>query len=144
TVEIGSTWFYEKIKLAYKAPEHYTTDGSFRLYHHIGNGLERGRRDQFGFLVNLNWNHWVAVVLDFWMGEIWYGDSLEQQIPETVKKVLEWWTYFHRGKQFTHQSLPVIIQKDSFSCCLLAWNVSTVFFSNGKEKLLNAGNVVEG
>jgi hypothetical protein len=65
-------------------------------------------------------------------------------MPETVKKVLEWWTYFHSGEQFTHQRLPVTIQKDSFSCCLLAWDALVVFFSDGKEQLLDAGNVAEG
>lgn len=144
TTEIASTWFCEKIKLAYEAPETYTTNSSFRLYHHIGDGLETGRQDQCGFLVNLNWNHWVAVVLDFWTRKIWYGDSLGEQMPETVKKVLEWWTYFHSGEQFTHQQLPVTIQKDSFSCCLLAWDALVVFFSDGKEQLLDAGNVAEG
>ena len=54
TVEIVSTWFYEKIKLVYKKPEAYTTNVSFRLYHHIGDGLETGRHDQCSFLVNLN------------------------------------------------------------------------------------------
>jgi len=143
TVEIASTWFYEKIKLAYEKPETYTTNVSFRLYHHIGDGLETGRRDRCGFLVNLNRNHWVAVVLDFRTREIWYGDSLRQRMPETMKKVLEWWTYFHSGEQFTHQLLPVTAQKDSFSCCLLAWDALAVFFSGGKEMLLDAENVAE-
>lgn len=142
-VEIASTWFYEKIKQAYEAPETYTTNASFRFYHHIGDGLETGRRDQCGFLVNLNRNHWVAVVLDFRMREIWYGDSLRQRMPETVRKVLEWWTYFHSGKQFAHQSLPITAQKDSFSCGLLAWDALAVFFSGGKETLLDPGNVAE-
>ena len=143
-VEIASTWFYEKIKLGYEAPESYVTDTSFRLYHHIGEGLEAGRRDQCGFLVNLNQNHWVAVALDFRTREIWYGDSLRQQMPETAKKVLEWWTNFHSGERFTHRSLPVTTQKDSFSCCLLAWDALVVFFSGGKEGLLDAENVAEG
>jgi hypothetical protein len=86
----------------------------------------------------------VEVVLDFQKREIWYGDSLRQQMPEIMKEVLEWWTYFHCGKQFTHQSLPVTTQKDSFSCCLLAGDALAVFFSGGKESLLDAGNVAEG
>ncbi|KIM34883.1 hypothetical protein M413DRAFT_39425, partial [Hebeloma cylindrosporum] len=144
TVQIGSTWFYEKIKQAYAAPESYTTHGSFGLYRHTGNDLATGRRDQVGFLANLNRNHWVAIVLDFRTRRIWYGDSLGQRIPETVKEVLEWWTYFHSGERFMHQTLSVTIQKDSFLCCLLAWNALTVFFSDGKEKLLAAENVAEG
>jgi len=98
TVEIANTWFYKKIKLGYEAPESYVTDTSFGLYHHIGEALEMGRRDQCGFLVNINQTHWVAVVLDFRMREIWYGDSLGLQMPEIVKEVLEWWTYFHCGE----------------------------------------------
>jgi len=143
-IEIASTWFYKKIKSGYGAPESYTTNTSFRLYHHIGNSLKTGRQGQCGFLINLDQNHWVVVVLDFRTREIWYGDSLGQQIPETVKKVLAWWTYYHSGKQFTHQPLPVTIQKDSFSCCLLAWNALAVFFLGRKEKLLDTGNVAEG
>ena len=64
-------------------------------------------------------------------------------MPETVKKVLEWWMYFHSGERFTHQLLLVTTQKDSFSCCLLAWDVLAVFFSGGKEMLLDAENVAE-
>ena len=142
-VEIVSTWFYKKIKLGYDTPESYLTNKSFRLYHHIREGLETRMQDKCGFLVNLNWNHWVAVVLDFRTREILYGDSLTKLMPETMKKVLEWWMYFHSGEQFTHQSLPITTQKDDSLCCLLAWDALVVFFSGGKETLLDVGSVAE-
>jgi len=75
-IDLGSSYFYAKISLGLQDLEKYSTEDSFRFYRHIGNELETGVRDQFGFLANLDRNHWVAVVFDFRKREIWFGDSL--------------------------------------------------------------------
>jgi hypothetical protein len=64
-IDLGSSYFYAKISQGSEDIEKYSTEDSFQFYRHIGNDLETGIRDQFGFLANLNQNHWIAVVFDF-------------------------------------------------------------------------------
>ncbi|KAF8800180.1 hypothetical protein BYT27DRAFT_7007350, partial [Phlegmacium glaucopus] len=143
-INLGSSYFYTKISLGSEDVETYSTADSFRIYRHIGNDLETGVRDQFGFLANLNQNHWVAVVFDFRTREIWFGDSLGGVATAPVRRILNWWTLFHSGEEFTYRRLPITFQQDSFSCCLLAWDALRVFFSDGKETLLPNRDVAEG
>ncbi|KAF8219178.1 hypothetical protein L208DRAFT_1342484, partial [Tricholoma matsutake] len=92
---------------------------------------------------NLGGDHWVALILDFQQELIWYGDSLGNVISEEWRKMLDWWTHLHMGRQFDHEPLPITHQQDSFSCGLLAWNVLAVFLFKDRSTLINAGNVAE-
>ena len=143
-IDLGSSYFYAKISQGSEDIEKYSTEDSFRFYRHIGNDLETGIRDQFGFLANLDRNHWIAVVFDFRKREIWFGDSLGGVATASVRRILNWWTQFHSGEAFTFQQLPITIQRDSFSCCLLAWDALRVFFLDSEETLLPSQDVAEG
>jgi len=143
-INLGSSFFYAKISLGSQDIEKYSTTDSFRFYWHIGNELETGVWDQFGFLTNLDRNHWVAVVFDFRKREIWFGDSLGGVATASVRRVLNWWTRFHSREEFTYQQLPITIQQDSFSCCLLTWDALRVFFSDSKGTLIPPRDVAEG
>jgi hypothetical protein len=145
SVQIGDTWFYEKITRGFKNPTSYATADSFRFYRDIGHDLATGTYNQFGFLANVNGNHWIAAVLDFPQRRIWYGDSLAQG-SKSLEKRLGWWTKFHSGEVFTYEQLPITIQQDSFSCCFLAWNALAFFFRNDgdtREELVKAGEVAD-
>ncbi|KAF8960792.1 hypothetical protein BDZ97DRAFT_1665281 [Flammula alnicola] len=144
SMEIANTYFYEKIRDGFKQESNYTSDKSFRVYRHIGHLLATKDLDHLAFLANLSRTHWVGVVLDFREHIVWYGDSLGQEIPAEVKDVINWWTKFHSGRSFTYRKLPITIQKDFFSCCLLAWNAIAVFFSPDREDLIPADNVAFG
>jgi hypothetical protein len=143
-IDLRSSHFYAKISQGSEDIEKYSTEDSFRFYQHIGNNLETGVQDQFGFLTNLDRNHWIAVVFDFRKREIWFGDSLGGVATASVQRILNWWTQFHSGEAFTFQQLPITIQQDSFSCCLLAWDALRVFFADSKETLLPSQDVAEG
>jgi len=146
SVAVEGTWFFDKIKEGEKNPDEYGTHKSFRWPHQQGHALITGIREQIGFLINLNRNHWVAVVLDFTSSTIWYGDSLalENKIPNDISCVLDWWTHFHSGHIFEHKPLPISMQRDGHSCSLLLWNALVVFFSAGKHTLLDAGKAADG
>jgi hypothetical protein len=143
-IEVANTYFYAKISQGYEDVEKYTSHSSFRVYRHMGHMLATGALDLLAFLANLNQNHWVAVVLDFKNGIIWYGDSLGEKIPSSMEKNLKWWTKFHSGKDFTVKKLIITIQKDSFLCCLLAWNALCVFIFPKTAHFIPAERVAEG
>lgn len=143
TIEVAHTFFYAKISQGLDDVEKYTSHSSFRVYRHMGHMLATGALDQLAFLANLNQNHWVAVVLDFKNSIIWYGDSLGGKIPSSMGENLKWWTKFHSSKDFTIKKLTITIQKDFFSCCLLAWNALCVFLLPKTSHLIPAEGVAE-
>ena len=63
----------------------------------MGHSLATGASNQLGLLINLERTHWVAAVVNVMVDVIWYGDSLDKGIPESVKDMLGWWTRFHTG-----------------------------------------------
>lgn len=130
SIQIGLSWFYEKVSQGAQDPRKYAAELSFRPYRRIGNDLKEGLYTQFAFLANLNRNHWVAAILDFPERRIWFGDSLGKAMPKPFGDTLSWWTYLHSGQVFTYHTLPITIQQDSFSCCLLAWKALVDFFFN--------------
>ena len=144
-IEVANTYFYVKISGGFKDVEKYTSHSSFWVYRHMGHMLVTGTLDFLAFLTNLNQNHWVPVVLamDFKKNIIWYGDSLGGKIPSSMEKNLKWWTKFHSSKDFTIEKLPITIQEDFFSYCLLAWNALCVFFLKTTHLIL-ADRVAEG
>ena len=123
--------------------EKYTSHSSFWVYQHMGHMLATGTLDLLAFLTNLKQNHWVPVVLDFKNDIIWYGNLLGGKIPSSMEKNLKWWTKFHSGEDFTIEKLPITIQEDFFSCCLLAWNALCVFFLKTTH-LIPTDRVAEG
>jgi Ulp1 family protease catalytic subunit len=142
-IEVANTYFYAKISQGFEDVARYTSHSSFQVYRHMGHMLATGALDLLAFLANLNRNHWVAVVLDFKKDIIWYGDSLGGKIPTSMEKILKWWTKFHSSKDFTVKKLTITIQKDFFSCCLLAWNALCVFFFQKTSHLIPAERVAE-
>lgn len=56
----------------------------------MGHSLATGASNQLGLLINLERKHWVAAVVDAVIDVIWYGDSLNRGVPESMKDVLGW------------------------------------------------------
>jgi len=143
SVEIQSTWFFEKLATGCDEQARYISESSFRYHRHLGHSLATGIYDRVGTLVNFRRNHWVPVVIDFRKQEILYGDSLGAPAPQRVKLVLTWWTQFHSGDVFTYRNLDITLQNDSFSCGLLSYNALLVHFM-GSEALIAATDVAKG
>ena len=144
SVEIESTWFYGKIEWGYANPTTYSEMRTYRWPRQQGHAMATGIQDQLAFLANINHNHWVAIVLDFPKTIIWYGDPLGGQFDQNIIQVLDWWTHLHSGKAFIHKKLPITLQDDYHSCCLLAWNALATFLLPRKYELMNASDVANG
>ena len=141
-IKVLSTYLLSKISQGFNDKDKYSNDKTFHFYRHIGDDLAAGTSHQIVFLVNLDRNHWISVIVDFHKQEILYGDSLGHTISASTQNVLTWWTQFHSNANFTIKKLPITIQNNSFSCGLLAWN-SLVAYLTG-AKLLSANEVAEG
>ena len=53
---------------------------------------------------------------------IQYGDSTGQPIEQGLKTIITWWTFYHTGVQFSYTNLLIGIQRDGYSCGMLAWD----------------------
>jgi hypothetical protein len=135
-IEILSTYFYNKISRGFDNRDQYTQDKSFHVHCRLGNDLAVGISNEIAFLVNLNQNHWVSVIVNFRQHEILYGDSLGPPISLPMKNTLLWWTRHHTDINFTLSKLPITIQGDSFSCGLLAWNSLVAYFGEYDDTLV--------
>ncbi|KAF6740972.1 hypothetical protein DFP72DRAFT_835895 [Ephemerocybe angulata] len=99
-----------------------------------------GDIDRFGFMINVNGNHWVACVLDFRTHEILYGDSFHKPIRQAHLDVLRSWAddlLPKPGGHFNLKSLPITSQSDGFSCGILATNALASYCSDGVIPLIS-------
>ncbi|KAG1768439.1 hypothetical protein EV702DRAFT_1203278 [Suillus placidus] len=122
-IEIENIYFYGFLKKAYEI--HSSGEHEGRYFAHAretGDAMALGLGSCIGFLVNINENHWVAVVIDFESSTIFYGDSIYTKLPTGFLAVLHWWTHHHTGQHFEEKSLIITHRKDSFSCGLLSFN----------------------
>jgi hypothetical protein len=144
-IKIENTYFYGFLQKAYKTHQtkEYETNKYFIRACKIGHALFSGLRRQVAFLVNINGNHWVAVILDFKHDLILLGDLLDQN-KHAMTDILEWWTEHHSGCQFTVQPLAITHQQDIFSCGLLSFNALAHHFLPNLYPLIDAMLVANG
>lgn len=135
---LESPFFLVKLKNAYKDSEEYITEQGYQWIRQRGQDLALGKREKLGTIVNLGDNHWVAVVLDYNKGAIWYGDSLGDEVDEACKLTLKWWTRFHTGDDFKVWKMRTLMQQDGYSCGLLAWLALAAFFLKDQYQLVQA------
>ena len=101
----------------------------------------RQGRDGLGTMVNINGDHWVAIVLDFKQSLVWYGDLFGSMPVEQVTSVINWWTFHHTGREFAYRTMRMPAHKDGFSCGLLGTNGLGHFYMPEKYVLINVVNV---
>ncbi|KAF4615755.1 hypothetical protein D9613_012424 [Agrocybe pediades] len=135
-IYIAETFFFENVKRAYTAAAKYPTDSAKGWLRERGQELACSS-GTLATLVNINNNHWVAVVVDFHTSKIRYGDSLGGSVKQDVEEVLLWWTYQHTGKEFNTVYLPISRQKDGFSCGLLSWNALATYLLPQQHQLMD-------
>jgi hypothetical protein len=141
--EIESIFFLSKLQDAYRDQENYGTHIRHRWIRGQGQALSTGTREQLVILANIGDNHWIALILDFKLSIIWYGDSLGKVISDELHDVMEWWTHLHTGRTFDHAQLGITRQRDGFSCGLLAWNALAVYLLKDQYSLINTADVAE-
>jgi hypothetical protein len=103
----------------------------------VGEELANGIQTTVVGIVNVDDNHWVAVVVDTVRATIQYGDSLEGDGAE-VKAVVEWWVNAHILHRFSYENLPITHQRDGHLCLLFAANEIGHFILPAQIPLLQA------
>ena len=73
-------------------------------------------------------NHWCAVVINTDRLTIQYGDPMGKAPPSELLDVIRWWLGLSFSMTFSLHNLPVTLQKDSFSCAILAYNALSHHF----------------
>ena len=121
-IEVQSLTFMTWIESGYNRRDKYDGSQYFSQACCLGEELSAGIWKSVLLLKNLNNEHWVALVLDFKNSCIRYGDSFDEDAPPKLMCAVEWWTYYHTGRHFTHAKLAITMQTDGFSCGLLAYN----------------------
>jgi hypothetical protein len=119
---IENTTFSLLLGNAFNKHDNYTLDRNFVWLRRKGRELAAGQKQYLATIININDVHWAALVINFEEHEILFGDSYQNPIPSRLRSIVNWWTLYHTGQQFTHSSLAIARQRDSFSCGMLAWN----------------------
>ena len=142
-IVIKSTDFPHALQAAYEQRDtgDYMDNRYFDHIRQTGVELGNGMVDELGYLMNLNGDHWVAIVLDFENSAILYGDSMGGKPGEDLRETLSWWTHYHSGRKFAYGELDVTRQQDGFSCGLLAWNALAHRSLPHKHQLIDAQEV---
>jgi hypothetical protein len=84
TIEIKSVWFLTMLRKGYEEQEQYMTHTSYRWLRALGQAFGTGTREQLAFIGLIGGNHWIAVVIDFKEGTVYYGDSLGEGINSSL------------------------------------------------------------
>lgn len=104
SIDIESIHIATKLRYPYTCPDVYSN--SEKLFGQ-GERFAAGTRNQLGIIVKIDGNHWVAVILYFRKGIIWFGDSLGNAIPPDLLAILKWWKHTHTGECFDVVDLPM-------------------------------------
>ncbi|KAM6491759.1 hypothetical protein JOM56_012799, partial [Amanita muscaria] len=140
-VKIEGTYFYHAIAEAARDLQAYASDKRYRTHREAAHAVEMGVYDYLALIAHINSNHYIALVLDFRKSIIWYADSLSNKHSADVERNLKQWTYFHTGRNFQLQALPITQQADTYSCGLLSCNAIANFFIPASQPLIKADHV---
>jgi hypothetical protein len=111
--------------------------GSTRHLWNVREKLANGIRTTIVGIVNVDDNHWVAVVVNAARATIRYSDSLEGDGAK-VKAAVGWWVNAHIPHRFSYKNLPITRQQDGHSCLLFAANGIGHFILPAQIPLLQA------
>lgn len=92
-INIAETTFVPSLIRVYKESDQdnqYATKSKYNWMQKKGQEFGTGILDKLATITNVGGNHWVAVVIDFQLSQILYGDSLGGTITEEIEKVLNW------------------------------------------------------
>ncbi|KAF8879417.1 hypothetical protein CPB84DRAFT_1632094, partial [Gymnopilus junonius] len=145
-IHISNTFFFMKLMEIYHQPdhnEHYLNYANLAWLRNLGQELGTGVLDKLTSIVNIGENHWIAVVVDFQSAEILYGDSLGSTITEEFEETLTWWTFHHTAQHFPVKNLPIMHQRDGYSCSLLTWNALASKLLPEQYSLMDSGSVAD-
>lgn len=145
-IYIADTFFIPTLIRVYEKPnrdDQYATTSSCNWLRRKGQEFGTGALDKLATIANVGGNHWVAVVIDFRLSQILYGDSLGGTITVEIETVLNWWAYHHTSEQFMTKRLPITRQRDGYSCGILAWNAVATEVLPKNYKLMKSDGVAD-
>lgn len=140
--DILETYFFRQLAESYKH-DTYAIQKNTSWLRKKGQELANSIYDRLFTIINIADEYWVAVVVDFELSEILYGDSMGGTIDDGVDEVLTWWTHHHTGHSFMKGYLPTTRQRDGFSCGILAWNALAAHALPGRYSLMDAASVAD-
>lgn len=124
---IENTAFMVLLGSAFRDQHNYT-EKSYEWLRKRGVALTNGEKRYLSTIANQGGVHWVAIILDFDKKCLYYGDSLGKNISADHRRIIDWWTEYHTGIQFTLHTLPTAQQLDNFSCGIFAWDALRLFY----------------
>jgi hypothetical protein len=138
SISVENTAFSLLLKSAKADQENYPIKKHYQWLREKGEALANGENTHLATIVNIEGNHWVAVIIDSQNKVIHFGDSFRHTIPNDLKHVFNWWLGFHMNSTpFSYQPLPVSRQSDTFSCGVLCWDGLRSFLLKSKPRLIN-------
>jgi hypothetical protein len=142
-IEVEHTYFFKTLKLAYESRNtgEYEMSKYFARTCKIGMALASGMRKSLGFLLHVNNNHWIAIVLDFTHCDTVKFSSATHNPDPALLDILSWRTHHHTSCTFTTALLPTTVQHDTFSCGVLAFNALAHYVLPEKYNLIDSDAV---
>ncbi|KAF5321301.1 hypothetical protein D9619_000198 [Psilocybe cf. subviscida] len=120
-VFVENTAFMVLLGTAYANDEEYATSSHYQWMREYGEALVSGKKRYLATIMNHRNVHWTALLIDFSLETIQFGDLKKQPMPANHKSVIEWWIKQHTPTRFTHETMPIARQTDNYSCGMLAW-----------------------
>jgi hypothetical protein len=147
-IEVLHLMFFVRLHNTYgtcrDCPSLYDSDEN-RWLRKLGGLLERGHREYIVGALNINHNHWISVTVNLKDNIIYYGDPMHNECPSWLHVALDWWLAKHLpGSSFRMESLPSLVQEDSYSCGILMMNAVFHLFFPKEYPLLASDQVDSG
>jgi len=143
-VDVGDVFFLQRLsRLHREGVTEYISNKSYEWLHRKGQEFGTGVYEKFVTISNIEENHWVAIVVDFKLSMILYGDSMGGMIDDDLETALTWWIHYHTAKYFPVTALPITRQRDGYSCGILAWNALNAYLFPEDHKLANTAFVAD-
>jgi Ulp1 protease family, C-terminal catalytic domain len=123
STSIRHTYLTQQVLAAYYyGNETYLTSKSYRAIRELAQDLATGIQDKLGTVLNVDGNHWIALMVDFQTRRVYYGNSLGGAINEELRVAYNWWFSLHNENAFEWVPMKITKQQDTYSCGLLAIN----------------------
>ncbi|KZP14370.1 hypothetical protein FIBSPDRAFT_701618, partial [Athelia psychrophila] len=122
---LANIWTSKKIIIAYNNRTHKayppsTPDPLVQL----GNDLASGLKTKVGMMWFVQDGHWVSTDVSIGHSQctIAYADPEQRALPESVRDPINWWLAAHIKQSLVWGTLECPLQRDGYSCGILANN----------------------
>lgn len=109
----------------------------------LGNDLASGRKTKLGLMWYIKDGHWVStdIFVDQSRCTVSYADPMGEPVPESVHNAANWWLAAHIKQPLVWGLLECPVQRDGYSCGILAQNALAYEFLPGVYPLIDTSTV---